>query len=97
MEDKVPRVCSECLFWDAVGSVGLCRRRAPACALRTLGVDVEIAATWPTTASADWCGEFRSLPREIGRERPKEGGARSPGECLARSFQASPATPKDRG
>lgn len=43
-----PQRCDRCRFWD-----GRCRRRAPVAGHLDTGV-------WPTTAAAEWCGDFKS-------------------------------------
>jgi len=42
-------VCKNCVYWETMGTHGLCRRYAPK----------ETKIPWPTTVATDWCGEGR--------------------------------------
>lgn len=66
IEEALPR-CANCAFWrEILGGAGRCRKRAPhglpypVSKRHHDGVVLEwgIAAHWPATNAADFCGEF---------------------------------------
>ena len=63
MDQAIKESCETCEFWNWIGKEGLpglprtvaqCRRHAPT-ALMPIGEG------WPSTSSADWCGEFSPI------------------------------------
>ena len=51
--------CHQCRYWEQLGEMGLCRRRAPRAVPTFGGDDDEMRARWPETDHNDWCGEGR--------------------------------------
>lgn len=54
-----PRLCSNCLYFDAHTEGGLCRRYPPQSA-RGLGVGINFG--WPPVRSTDFCGQHVLQP-----------------------------------
>lgn len=76
----VPPTCESCRFWDLREphhTYGDCRRLPPRNTLSVYGTDLgggrikvemtsHVAASWPNTASADWCGEHKARETRTG-------------------------------
>jgi hypothetical protein len=58
--------CWQCIFWrDRDRELGECHRRAPRSATRDTSLTLpELAASWPTTWSEDFCGEGEALSED---------------------------------
>lgn len=62
--------CHQCRYWEQLGEMGLCRRRAPRGRLDvrlaelltriTVEEAENLRAYWPETSANDWCGEGKS-------------------------------------
>lgn len=61
------KACGSCRFFQQFNGSesGTCRRTPP---VRT----PEHSGTWPQVRSADWCGEFRSLPYRSAEPSPQD-------------------------
>jgi hypothetical protein len=66
-EQSSPR-CDACAYWQAWGTVGLCRFNPP---VQIRDVRNDMVERWPPVAPDDWCGQFKSAMangncREVG-------------------------------
>jgi len=53
------KTCASCAHWVAQdGDQGECRVRAPQLIAFRVDDETEFVTRFPTTAAADWCGEF---------------------------------------
>ncbi|MGJ8633176.1 MAG: hypothetical protein ACSHX7_04590 [Luteolibacter sp.] len=52
--------CSKCAHWNTTAAdKGECRRSAPQALVFTVDNETKFESRFPTTAAADWCGEFQ--------------------------------------
>lgn len=68
MPGPLGEACGLCLFFEADGTIGTCRRYAPSMLPRhegeASGGGPEHRAVWPITDGLkDWCGEFKPHTR----------------------------------
>jgi hypothetical protein len=50
------RRCDACAYWQAWGTVGLCRFNPP---VQIRDVRNDMVERWPPVAPDDWCGQFQ--------------------------------------
>ncbi len=55
------KACAACSHWKAgAGAEGECRRHAPQLITFEVDDEVKVVSRFPTTAAADWCGDFEA-------------------------------------